>query len=296
MAARRKELKRSKVKVAAVLSGRWPYDKALERLRAWTREAAEAGAEYICFPEYYFDQDREKDGYLSRGARLDGPLAEELTSLAENCRIAIVVGVTEKVISRRFKLWDFYNSALFVDRHGVRGTQRKVFLWVDPEWNEDRVIKGNEGSQDYPYPPLVDERKSYLPGWSFCTLPFGNLERAAGIICADALMPPAWSHIIPLSPQIVFNLNSRANLLRRWGPDLGFISRTYRLPIVASNSWADSQAAIFDSDGSCVARLDGSVGIAVAEVTLGGRQAYKQVVIRHWDGDPLEMLDRLDKW
>lgn len=296
MAGKRKELNRPKAKVAVVLSARWPYDEALGRLCAWTREAAEAGAEYICFPEYYFDRDLEKNGSLSRGASLDGPLARELTSLAESCSIAIAVGVTEKVRSRRFKLWDYYNSALFVDRRGVRGVQRKVFLWVDPEWNEDRIKPGNEGSEDYPYPPLVDERKRYLPGWSFSTLAFGNLERAAGVICADALMPPAWSHIIPRSPQIVFNLNSRANLLQRWGPDLGFISRTYRLPIVASNSWTDSQAAIFDSDGSCAARLTGAPGVAMAEVTLGGEQDYKPVVIRHWDGDPEQMLDRLDKW
>lgn len=36
--------------------------------------------------------------------------------------------------------------------------------------------------------------------------------------------------------------------------------------------------------------------VAVAEVTLAGRQAYKPVNIRHWDGDPEQMLDRLDKW
>ena len=39
-----------------------------------------------------------------------------------------------------------------------------------------------------------------------------------------------------------------------------------------------------------------TVPLAVAEVTLAGRQAYKPVNIRHWDGEPLEMLDRLDKW
>jgi len=72
LAGKRKELKRPKAKVAVVLSGRWPYDEALEHLCAWTREAAEVGAEYICFPEYYFDQDREDDSSLSRGRGYSG--------------------------------------------------------------------------------------------------------------------------------------------------------------------------------------------------------------------------------
>ncbi|OGG04756.1 MAG: hypothetical protein A3F83_03490 [Candidatus Glassbacteria bacterium RIFCSPLOWO2_12_FULL_58_11] len=290
-------MKDKKIRVAVVLSGRYEYEEAQERLTAWTVQAARAGAKYICFPEYYFDRVREEDESYCRGVRTDGLLVRELTRLAVSHGIAIVAGVTEKKRSQRFPdLWDYYNSALFIDRQGLAGVQRKVFLWVDPEWNEDRRRPGNEGGPDYPHPPLVDERKRFLPGWSYSTFRFGGLQRAAGIICADALMPPAWSHLIPLSPQIVFNLNSRMNLLEKWGPDLGRISREYALPIVASNGWAESQAGIFDSDGSCVARLDGSPGVAVAEVTLAGKQNIPPVVIRHWDGDPLEMLERLDRW
>ena len=42
--------------VATVLSGQYPYEEACEKLRSWTAEAAASGAEYICFPEYYFDK------------------------------------------------------------------------------------------------------------------------------------------------------------------------------------------------------------------------------------------------
>ncbi|HUU28488.1 MAG TPA: carbon-nitrogen hydrolase family protein [archaeon] len=290
---RRNKLKAS---VAVVLSDRYPYPEALERLRAWVEEAQRAGAGYICFPEYYFDRDRKEDGSLSRGARLDGPLAAELTALARRCRVAVAVGITEKVRNRRFPLWDFYNTALFVDWKGLRGTQRKVFLWVDPEWSDERTGKANEGDADYPCPPVCDERRRYLPGWSFNSFRFGNLQRACGLVCADGLMPPAWSHIIPQSPQIVFYLNGRVNLLKKWGPDLARISRDYCVPIAASNSFTESEAGIFDSDGRCVARLEGREGIAVAEVTLGGRQKFKPVRIRHWEGEPGEMLERLDKW
>ena len=52
--------------VAVVLSGRYPYEQALERLRDWTAQAAASQAEYICFPEYYFDQDRDEQGSVSR--------------------------------------------------------------------------------------------------------------------------------------------------------------------------------------------------------------------------------------
>ena len=83
---------------------------------------------------------------------------------------------------------------------------------------------------------------------------------------------------------------------KKWGPDLEDISRRYRVPIVASNSFSDSEAGIFDADGSCAARLERTEGIAVARVSLGAKQPFRPVTIRHWDGEPLKMLDRLDKW
>ena len=281
--------------VAVVLSGQYPYQEARDKLHSWTAEAASEGAEYICFPEYYFDQDREADGSTSRGVTLDGPLVGELKELARTHHIGMVVGLTEKRKNRRFDVRDYYNSALFVDWNGLAGLQRKVFLWVDPDWDEQRRRTGNEGNSDFPYPPLVDEHRRYLPGWSFEVLPFGDLERAAGIICADGLMPQTWSHLIPRSPQIVFYLNGRVNLLKKWGPDLADISLRYHLPIVASNSFLESEAGIFDAGGKLLARLERTEGIAVARVSLAGRQPMQPVYIRHWEGEPLDMLERLDK-
>ena len=179
----------------------------------------------------------------------------------------------------------------------MRGVQRKVFLWVDPEWSDPRRRSDNQGAEDYPYPPLADERRRYLPGWNFHTFALGGLERAAAVICADALMPPTWSHLIPQSPQLVFNINCRAHLLSRWGPDLGHLSRTYRFPVVAANNWPGGEAAVFDVDGSCAAKVVGEPGIVVTEVTPGRRQkAFKPVEIRHWDGDPDSQLGRPERW
>ncbi|MFH1070935.1 MAG: hypothetical protein V1794_15055 [Candidatus Glassbacteria bacterium] len=54
---------------------------------------------------------------------------------------------------------------------------------------------------------------------------------------------------------------------------------------------------MFDSDGSCAAKVEGEPGIAVAEVTPGGIQPDRRPVeIRHWDGDPDTQLDRPDRW
>jgi predicted amidohydrolase len=287
--------KKEKVILATVLSGRYSYDEALEKAKTWIEQAAKLDAGCICFPEYYFDNDRMADGTLSRGASDDGPLVSELIGLARKYRIAIVMGLTEKVQNRRFKLWDYYNTALFIDEKGIRGRHRKVFLWVDAEWDEERIVPGNKGEEYYLYPPVCDERKKYLPGWSFECFAFGNLERVCGMICADGLMPPAWSQIIPQSPQVIFYPNGRINLLKRWGPDLGYISKKYSVPIVASNSFPASEAGIFDSDGRCAARLDEAEGIAVAEVTLGCQRPYQPISIRHWDGEPMEMLNRLVK-
>jgi predicted amidohydrolase len=282
--------------MATVLSGRYPYDEALDKARIWIEEAADRGADCICFPEYYFDYEVLPDGTGTRGISDESPLVTELTALARKYPIAIVMGLTEKVRNRRFDLWDYYNSALFIDGKGIRGRHRKVFLWVDAEWDEERKAPGNKGNKDYFYPPLADERHRYLPGWSFECFAFGPLDRVCGMICADGLMPPAWSHVIPLSPQVIFYPNGRLNLLKRWGPDLGHISKKYSVPIVASNSNAEGEAGIFDSDGRCVARIEGTTGIAVAKVTVGQKQPYEPVTTKHWEGEPMEMLNRLDKF
>lgn len=286
-----------KITVAAVLAARPDYEEARELLFAWSEEACRRGAQYVCFPEYYFDRAPDERGNPVRGFTLDGPLIEETRRLAGRLSVSIVVGLTERELSRRHGVFDYYNSAVLIGPQGVRGVQRKVFLWVDPEWNEARRKPENRGGDDYPYPPLVDERRRYLPGWNFYTFPLGRLERAAAVICADALMPPTWSHLIPQSPQLVFNLNCRAHLLSRWGPDLAHLSRTYRLPVAASNNWPGGEAAVFDSDGSCLAKVEGEPGIAVGEVTLAGSQpAHKPVEIRHWDGDPDSQLGRPERW
>lgn len=284
------------VTLAAVLSGRYPYDEALEKARLWIEQAADKGAECICFPEYYFDYEGLPDGTRTRGISDDSPLVEELISLARKYPIAIAMGLTEKVKNRRFDLWDYYNSALFIDSKGIRGRHRKVFLWVDADWDEERKTPENKGSERYPFPPLADERLSYLPGWSFDCIAFGPLDRVCCMICADGLMPPTWSHVISLSPQVIFYPNGRLNLLKRWGPDLGYISKKYSVPIVASNSSPEGEAGIFDSDGRCAARIEQTTGIAVAKVTAGQKQPCNPVTIRHWEGEPLEMLNRLDKF
>jgi len=292
-----RDLAHGKLTVAAVLAGRPDYAEARELLHGLTGEAARQGAQYVSFPEYFFDRAPDDSGRLVRGVTLDGLLIAEIRRLANSLSVGIAVGLTERVASRRHRVFDYFNSAVLVDPLGVRGVQRKVFLWVDPEWPEDRVREENRGVDDYPYPPVADERRRFLPGWNFHTFGFGGLERAAAVICADALMPPTWSHLIPQSPELVFNLNSRMHLLAEWGPDLGHLCRTYRIPVAASNNWPAGQAAVFDSDGSCAAKVEGEPGIAVAEVTPGRMQTdYRPVEIRHWDGDPDTQLDRPDRW
>ena len=87
--------------------------------------------------------------------------------------------------------------------------------------------------------------------------------------------------------------------MQGWGPDLGYLSKKYSVPIVAYNyvpEGYEGEAGVFDLNGECVARLKGTPGIAVAEVTLGEQQPFKPITIKHWDGDPMEMLNRLNKY
>lgn len=281
------------VRVAAVLADRPEYGEAVKRMREWIAEAGGRGAQAVCFPEYYFDW--TPDG---RGVRLDGPLVEEIIGLCREHSTAVAIGLTEAVDSRRDpRITDYYNSAVFIDGGGVRGVQRKVFLWVDPEWDQDRVKESNSGTPDYRYPPLMDERRRFLPGWDFFSFAFAGFDRVAALICADALMGPAWSRVIPQGPEVIFNLNSRLNITRRWGPDLEYMCRRYGVPVVASNNWDGGEAAVFDSDGECVARISGRAGLAVADVIPAAPQEeYKPIRLRHWDGEPDEQLGRLYRY
>lgn len=45
-----------------------------------------------------------------------------------------------------------------------------------------------------------------------------------------------------------------------------------------------------------VHRRQGEEGVVAAEVTLGNEKPYRPIRTRHWDGDPLENLHRLDKF
>ena len=276
------------------------YNDTIEKIRRLTEEASQQGAGYICFPEYFLPAEPDEAGRMICGVSDDGFTVEKLVSFAAAYDIGIVIGVTERTANRRYPVFDFYNTALFIDKTGIRGRHRKVFLWVDSEAPGRDAEK--EKSRVDPYDTNAHfysdcgETCCYLPGWSFECISFGGLERAIGMICADGLIPATWSHVIPQSPQIVFYPNGRDNLLKRWGPDLGYIAKKYKIPIVASNVHVYSEAAIYDSDGRCVGRLEKSEGVAVAEVTVGKRQPYRPITIRHWDGDPLENLDRLDKF
>jgi len=293
------------------------YNGHLEKLQHLAERAARQGAAYVCFPEYYCLSEPDETGRMIRGVSDDGPTARALTAIAREHDLAIVIGVTERATNRRYPIFDFYNTALFIDGDGVQGRHRKVFLWIDserpgkdPEEEKRRVDPHDIDSTGNSYP--YGENMSYLPGRSFECLAFGGLQRAGGMICADGLYPLTWSHLIPQSPQIIFYPNGRENLLKNWGPDFGYVSKEYRVPIVASNKFmtreqagcpvvasrmaATNEAGIYDSDGTCVARIEGKEGVVAAEVTLGKEQPYRPVRMRHWDGDALENLHRLDKF
>ncbi|MEZ0492701.1 nitrilase-related carbon-nitrogen hydrolase [Kineococcus sp. TBRC 1896] len=126
------------VAVAQVALAVGDTDGNLARAVAAVQEAARRGARVVVLPEllrsgYVFASAREARG-LAEPA--DGPTAAALTEVARRHDLVVAVGVAERVADGSLR-----NSALLLDRSGIRTVYRKVHLW-DAE--ADVFVPGDE--------------------------------------------------------------------------------------------------------------------------------------------------------
>lgn len=119
-------------------------DKAanLAQIAAATRQASEAGAQLIVFPESAMLYSRGLDArQLLAAERLDGPFGERLADLARKHEIALVCGVFEQAGGD-----SVYNTVVVYGADGRRvGQYRKIHLFDAFDRRESDLVAAGEG-------------------------------------------------------------------------------------------------------------------------------------------------------
>lgn len=169
----------------------------MERMAA---EAAERGAQIICFPEL------SQTGYFVRREELlklaepgNGPFSRRIAACAKKNGIWIIAGYAEQEGE------NLYNSCLLVSREGtIEGNVRKVHLWKS---EKKRFQPGNEF-------PVFDTELGRLAILPCYDLEFPEPSRIAARKGAEILFcPAAWSAPSRERWELDLRANSLFNLL-----------------------------------------------------------------------------------
>lgn len=95
----------------------------LDKISAWTRKAARAGAAIVCFPELSVSGYTSKEEIRDLAEPIPGPSSDFLQDLAAAEDVTILAGIPEKDDKNRF-----YISHLVISPQGLTGIYRKTHL------------------------------------------------------------------------------------------------------------------------------------------------------------------------
>lgn len=163
------------------------YRKNLEKARYFAKEAQNAHAQLLVFPEYFmvpFELSAKE--YLHAAQPMDGPFVKTMQKIAEEFQLWIVFTMNEK--SNTFAQKS-YNTSIIVDNKGrILAKYQKTHLFDAFGTQEsNRTIPGNHlfTPVDTPFGKL---------GLGMCyDLRFPELARAAALHDCDLLLyPSAW--------------------------------------------------------------------------------------------------------
>ena len=150
------------------------------------QEAAQAGAKLIVLPELaasgYVFMDKAEAGALSE--ELTGPTVTQWTHLAEALDMVIVGGLAERGAAGAL-----YNTAVIVDRTGLRASYRKAHLW---DLEKEIFIAGDAPA------PVIETGIGRIAVMVCYDLEFPEWVRPVALGGADILcVPTNW----PLAPR-----------------------------------------------------------------------------------------------
>ena len=132
----------------ALLQASWTGDKEsmIEKHLTYARQAAEQGAQVICFQELfygpYFCQVQDRQYYSYTEAIPNGPTTEKMQQLAEETKMVLIVPMYEEDGAGIY-----YNTAAVIDADGTYlGKYRKTHIpQVDGFWEKFYFRPGNLG-------------------------------------------------------------------------------------------------------------------------------------------------------
>ena len=133
---------RAPITIAAVSSESKVADKEfnLSRIEHWAREAADAGADVVLFPELAVTAWFQSREYRETAEPLDGPAVQRLIRLAGELDVILAVGMAEAAGDK------VHITHVIVDGDGIIGTHRKSAL-AGGKTGEGRVFDvGNDAN------------------------------------------------------------------------------------------------------------------------------------------------------
>ena len=184
---------------AAIVQTEWTGDKdsMIERNTGYAREAAEQGAQVMCFQELfnapYFCQVQDDDHFDYAEPIPDGQTTQHMIALAKETAMVLVVPI--------FEMHDhghYYNTAAVIDADGTYlGKYRKTHIpHVNGFWEKYYFRPGNKGY------PIFDTK----------------VGRIGVYICYDRHFPEGWRALGLAGAKIVFNpsATSRGLSMHLW--------------------------------------------------------------------------------
>jgi N-carbamoylputrescine amidase len=176
----------SRVVTAALVQAEWTGDQEsmIEKQMGYARQAAEQGAEILCFQEIfstpYFCNVQDSDNYRFAEPIPDGPTVQKMMALAKETSMVLVVPMYE---------WEqegvYYNTAAVIDNDGTfLGKYRKTHIpQVKGFWEKFYFRPGNTGYKV-----------------------FDTAVGKVGVyICYDRHFPEGWRELGLAGAKIVFN-------------------------------------------------------------------------------------------
>lgn len=190
------------LKIAAVQMESEPLqvDANMQKVEAFLRQAAEAGAEMVVFPECAltgYSLTAEEGASIAEG--IPGPRTEILQGLCEGLNLHTVVGTLE--VDPQGNL---FNSAVLLGPEGIAGVYRKTHL---PYLGIDRYLAAGDDLSG----PFTLDGRSY--GLLICyDIRFPEPARSLALAGTQAiLLPTAWPDKARLYPDFLIRARSEEN-------------------------------------------------------------------------------------
>jgi deaminated glutathione amidase len=222
----------------------------LARISDLTARAADAGAEFVVFPEGAMcDFGAATDDLHGLAEPLDGRFVQTLSELAARFGLTVVAGMFEAIPGEKL----VYNSAVAVDpAQGLVGTYRKRHLFdAFGETESERFRRGDED-------PLVVEIGGFKTAVVICyDIRFASFIERAADAGAELLVAPAAWVAGPLKEEHLSVLaHARA------------LDNTMYVAVGAQTGPAyTGRSVIVDPLGATLAGLADAEGVVVAEVS-----------------------------